>query len=139
MGKLHYKRCPKCRIWVQKVAGCQYISCKCGVEFCYRCGNLFQMDPCRLGTVWLTQSKIRKMMRKLVFTPISNFQCNIWNNTALALTIIRCLILLTIVFPFTIVYCTVPLFVSMAIVLALVFLFMPLMLFYGVSSQQSIK
>lgn len=31
MGKLNYKKCPKCRIWVEKVAGCEYISCKCGV------------------------------------------------------------------------------------------------------------
>ena len=139
MGKLNYKRCPKCRIWVQKTAGCEYISCKCGVQFCYRCGNLFSIDPCRLGAIWVTESKVRGMMRKLVFAPVTNLQSTNYYIIALLWTVLRCFLLLTIVFPFTIIYCTVPLFASMAVVLSLVFLFMPLMLFYGVSTEQSIK
>jgi E3 ubiquitin-protein ligase RNF144 len=44
---LNYRRCPKCAIWVEKIAGCEYINCKCGIEFCYRCGEEYSKDPCR--------------------------------------------------------------------------------------------
>ncbi|KAI6679800.1 hypothetical protein NL676_033681 [Syzygium grande] len=36
--KKHWRRCPKCRFFVQKISGCAFVKCRCGVEFCYRCG-----------------------------------------------------------------------------------------------------
>ncbi|KAL3747016.1 hypothetical protein ACJRO7_015888 [Eucalyptus globulus] len=36
--KKHWRRCPKCRFFVQKKSGCAFVKCRCGVEFCYRCG-----------------------------------------------------------------------------------------------------
>ncbi|KAH7664530.1 E3 ubiquitin-protein ligase RNF144 protein, partial [Dioscorea alata] len=37
-----WARCPKCHIFVEKIDGCKYISCRCGFGFCYRCGT--EMD-----------------------------------------------------------------------------------------------
>ena len=52
MRGLNYRKCPKCGIWVEKVDGCEYINCKCGVEFCYRCGEQYAKDPCRKREMW---------------------------------------------------------------------------------------
>ena len=35
-----FKICPNCRVWVEKVFGCDNMHCKCGVSFCYRCGKI---------------------------------------------------------------------------------------------------
>ncbi|KAI3414958.1 uncharacterized protein J3R85_015652 [Psidium guajava] len=37
--KKHWRRCPKCRFFVQKISGCAFVKCRCGVDFCYRCGT----------------------------------------------------------------------------------------------------
>ncbi|XP_014521574.1 probable E3 ubiquitin-protein ligase ARI10 [Vigna radiata var. radiata] len=34
-----WRRCPKCRFYVEKNEGCSHISCRCGKEFCYACGS----------------------------------------------------------------------------------------------------
>lgn len=31
------KRCPTCRVWVDKNGGCPYMSCICGEVFCWKC------------------------------------------------------------------------------------------------------
>ncbi|XP_077240898.1 E3 ubiquitin-protein ligase RSL1-like [Tasmannia lanceolata] len=33
-----WKRCPRCRFYVEKNEGCQHITCRCGLQFCYGCG-----------------------------------------------------------------------------------------------------
>ncbi|KAF1864479.1 hypothetical protein Lal_00021902 [Lupinus albus] len=35
-----WRRCSKCRIFVEKVDGCMYIKCRCGHAFCYNCGAI---------------------------------------------------------------------------------------------------
>ncbi|CAD8164097.1 unnamed protein product [Paramecium octaurelia] len=35
--KLQISRCPKCKILVEKIAGCNFMTCKCGTYFCYKC------------------------------------------------------------------------------------------------------
>ena len=47
MKEMNYQKCPKCGMWVEKKEGCEYINCKCGTAFCYRCGAEFSSDPCR--------------------------------------------------------------------------------------------
>ena len=32
-----WKRCPKCRMFVEKNGGCDHITCICGYHFCYWC------------------------------------------------------------------------------------------------------
>ncbi|KAI6679803.1 hypothetical protein NL676_033684 [Syzygium grande] len=34
----HWRRCPKCSFYVQKISGCETVRCRCGLIFCYRCG-----------------------------------------------------------------------------------------------------
>lgn len=34
-----WQRCPKCKIYVERVEGCVYIVCRCGHCFCYLCGS----------------------------------------------------------------------------------------------------
>lgn len=65
MRGLSYRKCPKCSIWVEKVDGCEYINCKCGIEFCYRCGEEYAKDPCRKRDVWRKEAEIRSLMSGL--------------------------------------------------------------------------
>jgi len=37
---LRFPRCPECRIPVEKVDGCNFISCRCSANFCYGCESL---------------------------------------------------------------------------------------------------
>ncbi|CAI2368115.1 unnamed protein product [Moneuplotes crassus] len=37
-----FQRCTKCRFWVEKSEGCNHITCRCGYEFCYICGEKYQ-------------------------------------------------------------------------------------------------
>ncbi|KIO18707.1 hypothetical protein M407DRAFT_246415 [Tulasnella calospora MUT 4182] len=37
--KEKWRRCPKCRIVVERREGCRHIMCRCGHEFCYNCGR----------------------------------------------------------------------------------------------------
>ncbi|GAB4838068.1 hypothetical protein Ancab_027598 [Ancistrocladus abbreviatus] len=38
--KQSWQRCPMCKVYVEKIAGCLFMKCRCGVAFCYNCGNL---------------------------------------------------------------------------------------------------
>ncbi|KAI5900541.1 uncharacterized protein SCHCODRAFT_02608177 [Schizophyllum commune H4-8] len=37
----NYKRCPNCNILVEKTAGCNHMSCRCGTHFCWLCMQAF--------------------------------------------------------------------------------------------------
>ncbi|XP_057770240.1 E3 ubiquitin-protein ligase RSL1-like [Salvia miltiorrhiza] len=37
--KKKWKRCKRCRFFVEKRSGCLHITCRCGYEFCYACGK----------------------------------------------------------------------------------------------------
>ena len=36
------KRCPKCQTVVEKIDGCNHITCRCGAHLCWRCGQTFK-------------------------------------------------------------------------------------------------
>ena len=38
---LGLKACPSCRLWVEKIEGCNHMTCSCGHEFCYNCGRVY--------------------------------------------------------------------------------------------------
>jgi len=40
-SKNGYKRCPRCAIWVEKIGGCNHMSCKCGAHICWTCLGIF--------------------------------------------------------------------------------------------------
>ncbi|KAM3298713.1 hypothetical protein ACQJBY_040272 [Aegilops geniculata] len=39
VGREGWQRCPKCQMFVEKLEGCNYIKCRCGYSFCYRCAS----------------------------------------------------------------------------------------------------
>ena len=54
-----WTRCPSCHHVVEKIEGCDYMNCVCGVEFCYQCGTAFEDEFCvcddNLGENWEEQ------------------------------------------------------------------------------------
>lgn len=34
-----WMRCPRCKYIVESTGGCTVISCRCGIDFCYKCGQ----------------------------------------------------------------------------------------------------
>ena len=36
-----WKACPSCKNVVEKSSGCLHMTCRCGTEFCYRCGQRY--------------------------------------------------------------------------------------------------
>ncbi|KAF8880216.1 hypothetical protein CPB84DRAFT_1792699 [Gymnopilus junonius] len=36
-----YKKCPQCKIWIEKTEGCNHMTCKCGAHICWRCMGIF--------------------------------------------------------------------------------------------------
>ena len=43
---LAWKKCPSCNILVDRIDGCNYVRCRCGTGFCYRCGLAYGPKPC---------------------------------------------------------------------------------------------
>ncbi|KAF7085183.1 hypothetical protein CFC21_088657 [Triticum aestivum] len=39
-----WKRCPRCRFYVEKSHGCLHITCRCGFEFCYGCQKPWKLE-----------------------------------------------------------------------------------------------
>jgi hypothetical protein len=35
-------KCPRCRMHVEKDEGCDHMTCPCGTQFCYRCGDYWK-------------------------------------------------------------------------------------------------
>ncbi|TGZ76385.1 hypothetical protein EX30DRAFT_336677 [Ascodesmis nigricans] len=48
-----WKRCPKCKAVVERVSGCEHITCKCGSHWCYLCSMPWTGNghTCRPGSV----------------------------------------------------------------------------------------
>lgn len=44
-----WQRCEKCKRIVEKTSGCCHMICRCGHEFCYKCGSMWKNDrvPCK--------------------------------------------------------------------------------------------
>ncbi|KAK9948170.1 hypothetical protein M0R45_003757 [Rubus argutus] len=39
-----WKRCPKCRFYVEKAEGCMFMMCRCQTSFCYRCEHVLKSN-----------------------------------------------------------------------------------------------
>ncbi|XP_024179433.1 probable E3 ubiquitin-protein ligase RNF217 isoform X1 [Rosa chinensis] len=39
-----WKRCPKCRFYVEKSEGCMFMNCRCQTTFCYRCEHVLKRN-----------------------------------------------------------------------------------------------
>lgn len=40
-----HKLCPKCHVKIHKYEGCNHMTCRCKIEFCYVCVNEYEKDP----------------------------------------------------------------------------------------------
>ncbi|KDR80943.1 hypothetical protein GALMADRAFT_241502 [Galerina marginata CBS 339.88] len=38
-----YKKCPQCKVWIEKTAGCNHMNCICGAHICWRCMEVFDL------------------------------------------------------------------------------------------------
>ncbi|CAG5122255.1 unnamed protein product [Candidula unifasciata] len=51
-GQSNAQKCPKCKIFIQKIKGCDHMKCtKCNTDFCYRCGDRY-ISIKLLGNHW---------------------------------------------------------------------------------------
>ena len=41
IGEKKWSCCPSCKIVVEKTVGCNHITCRCGAQFCYKCGSRY--------------------------------------------------------------------------------------------------
>ncbi|KAM0065920.1 putative IBR domain, E3 ubiquitin ligase RBR family [Helianthus debilis subsp. tardiflorus] len=46
----NWMKCPKCKHFVEKVDGCNFIACRCGLGFCYQCGQPCDHDAIGRGS-----------------------------------------------------------------------------------------
>ncbi|KAF9468794.1 hypothetical protein BDZ94DRAFT_1303961 [Collybia nuda] len=35
------KKCPSCKVWIEKTEGCNHMTCKCGAHICWKCMGIF--------------------------------------------------------------------------------------------------
>jgi len=35
-----WTRCTKCRYVLERIDGCDHMTCKCGAQFCFKCGSM---------------------------------------------------------------------------------------------------
>ncbi|TGZ80823.1 hypothetical protein EX30DRAFT_307012, partial [Ascodesmis nigricans] len=42
-----WRECPGCGEMVEKTQGCNHVRCRCGQEFCYKCGKVYSVCPGR--------------------------------------------------------------------------------------------
>ncbi|KAG9022550.1 hypothetical protein FRB95_014625 [Tulasnella sp. JGI-2019a] len=47
--RLHWRRCPRCKILVERTEGCRHMTCRCRFEFCHTCGSHWRSKCTRAG------------------------------------------------------------------------------------------
>ena len=47
----NWKSCPFCKAMVERTEGCDHMKCRCGKEFCYKCGGVYKACECVKGRV----------------------------------------------------------------------------------------
>jgi hypothetical protein len=47
------KKCPSCKVWIEKIDGCDHMTCNCGAHICWKCMGIFSQGEIysHLGTV----------------------------------------------------------------------------------------
>jgi len=69
--RLGYRKCPQCSAWIEKLGGCNHVTCKCGSHICWRCMGHFPV-----GDIYKHLSKARckiykplPQTQKIVYRP----------------------------------------------------------------------
>ncbi|RHN67220.1 putative transcription factor C2H2 family [Medicago truncatula] len=53
-----WKRCPSCSIYVERINGCNHMMCRCGSDFCYKCGVTLKYCECMRARFNVRPSRI---------------------------------------------------------------------------------
>uniref|UniRef100_A0A183VBW2 RBR-type E3 ubiquitin transferase n=1 Tax=Toxocara canis TaxID=6265 RepID=A0A183VBW2_TOXCA len=70
------KQCPSCKAFCQRWAGCDHMSCICGIEFCYRCLGLWNNNDhngCK-------EQQLEKVLHDEPQTFIGNFSLRVFRR-----------------------------------------------------------
>ena len=43
-SEVRCRRCPSCGVMVEKMSGCDHITCRCNAHWCFACGELSTED-----------------------------------------------------------------------------------------------
>jgi len=63
--QLDLKACPACKFWIEKTVGCNHMVCRCGQEFCYRCGSTWY-DHFREGCMRLNEDYYEEIYDRFI-------------------------------------------------------------------------
>ncbi|KAI0371232.1 hypothetical protein BV20DRAFT_191688 [Pilatotrama ljubarskyi] len=58
-SRLGWMRCPECEELIERHSGCPHMTCVCGTEFCYECGNRYNGCTCHLRIAEVDQGPLR--------------------------------------------------------------------------------
>ncbi|KAF1801813.1 hypothetical protein V8B55DRAFT_1326639 [Mucor lusitanicus] len=63
-----WTRCPKCQHLVERKNGCNTMLCKCGTEFCYRCGGYSSKHNCANNCHLLLPDQVEALRSRMFVT-----------------------------------------------------------------------
>ncbi|KAI9320563.1 hypothetical protein BX666DRAFT_1851846, partial [Dichotomocladium elegans] len=64
-----WTQCPQCKEMVMRSSGCNTIRCRCGKEFCYRCGGSSRNHNCQRQCHNMSDSQLRKLRESMYAYP----------------------------------------------------------------------
>ncbi|KAG8964410.1 hypothetical protein FRC03_001811 [Tulasnella sp. 419] len=64
-----WRRCPKCEVIVERISGCDHMTCKCRHSFCYRCGSDWTYKCSRQWRCKLRLTEGDQIAAECKFTP----------------------------------------------------------------------
>ncbi|KAL3814103.1 hypothetical protein ACJIZ3_015371 [Penstemon smallii] len=68
-----WNRCPRCKHFVELSEGCQIIKCRCGINFCYKCGKQVHQHWCRCDTTSVCCVWCFRICVLLIFVMFASF------------------------------------------------------------------
>ncbi|KAK6502205.1 hypothetical protein TWF506_002793 [Arthrobotrys conoides] len=61
-----WKRCYRCRAMIELNYGCNHMTCRCGAEFCYMCGNPWSFEyGCPTGCTQTDDDEIQNLVNEI--------------------------------------------------------------------------
>ena len=59
-----FKQCPHCEFWVERSEGCDHMRCRCGKDFCYKCGGKYGSCECAIENRRLNEERLAEWRRR---------------------------------------------------------------------------